>query len=177
MDGELDRLLQVCNTLRNDWLHPGILMAIETGMRRGELLNVQWHDVDFKASTLTIPHTKNGHVRCIPLTPKAVTIISARRTDDSKPTDKVFPASANTFRLAWERCKRRVAKSYPAITDLRFHDLRHEAVSRFFEMGLSVPEVALISGHRDPRMLFRYTHTQHLPSATERTAKDNERQP
>jgi len=44
------------------------------------------------------------------------------------------------------------------IANLRFHDLRHEAVSRFFEMGLSVPEVALISGHKDPRMLFRYTH-------------------
>ena len=42
--------------------------------------------------------------------------------------------------------------------DLRFHDLRHEAISRFFEMGLSMPEVALISGHKDPRMLFRYTH-------------------
>jgi integrase len=44
------------------------------------------------------------------------------------------------------------------ITDLRFHDLRHEAVSRFFEMGMSVPEVALISGHKDMRQLFRYTH-------------------
>ena len=44
------------------------------------------------------------------------------------------------------------------ITDLRFHDLRHEAVSRFFEMGMSVLEVALISGHKDVRQLFRYTH-------------------
>jgi integrase len=61
--------------------------------------------------------------------------------------------SANALRLAWERLRRRAK-----VQDLRFHDLRHEAVSRFFEMGLSVPEVALISGHRDPRMLFRYTH-------------------
>jgi integrase len=44
------------------------------------------------------------------------------------------------------------------IVGLRFHDLRHEAVSRFFEMGLTVPEVALISGHKDARMLFKYTH-------------------
>ena len=44
------------------------------------------------------------------------------------------------------------------LCDLRFHDLRHEAISRFFEMGLSVPEVAVISGHKDARMLFRYTH-------------------
>jgi integrase len=44
------------------------------------------------------------------------------------------------------------------VPELRFHDLRHEAVSRFFEMGLTVPEVALMSGHRDTRMLMRYTH-------------------
>lgn len=157
-DGELERLLLACRAGQNDWLRPGILIAIETGMRRGELLNVQWRDVNTVSSTLNIPVTKNGHSRCIPLTPKAVTLITERITDDCKPTDLVIPASANAFRLAWERCKRRVAETYPDITDLRFHDLRHEAVSRFFEMGLSVPEVALISGHRDPRMLFRYTH-------------------
>jgi integrase len=44
------------------------------------------------------------------------------------------------------------------VQDLGLHDLRHEAISRFFEMGLSVPEVALISGHKDVKMLFRYTH-------------------
>ena len=44
------------------------------------------------------------------------------------------------------------------VEDLRFHDLRREAISRFFEKGLSIPEVALISGHKDVRMLFRYTH-------------------
>ena len=66
---------------------------------------------------------------------------------------RVLPISANCFRLAWERCRNKAG-----ISDLRFHDLRHEAVSRFFEMGMSVPEVALISGHKDVRQLFRYTH-------------------
>ncbi|MDA0341679.1 MAG: tyrosine-type recombinase/integrase [Proteobacteria bacterium] len=61
--------------------------------------------------------------------------------------------SPNAVRLSWGRLTHRAG-----IEDLHFHDLRHEAISRFFEMGLSVPEVALISGHRDPRMLFRYTH-------------------
>ena len=55
--------------------------------------------------------------------------------------------------VAWRRLRERAGAS-----ELRFHDLRHEAVSRFFEKGLSVPEVALISGHRDAQMLFRYTH-------------------
>ncbi|MDA9189819.1 tyrosine-type recombinase/integrase [Alphaproteobacteria bacterium] len=61
--------------------------------------------------------------------------------------------TANALRLAWERlCKR------CNIRNLRFHDLRHEAISRFFELGLSIPEVQLISGHRDVRILMRYTH-------------------
>jgi integrase len=73
----------------------------------------------------------------------------------------VFPVTPNAFRLAWERLKRKAG-----VTGPRFHDLRHEAVSRFFEKGLSrffekglsMPEVASISGHRDPRMLMRYAH-------------------
>ena len=65
----------------------------------------------------------------------------------------MFPVSANAFQLSWERVKLRAQ-----IENFRFHDLRHEAISRFFELGLSVPEVSLISGHKDARMLFRYTH-------------------
>ena len=71
------------------------------------------------------------------------------RSDDSF----VFPLSSNAVRQAWDRLTRRAG-----ITNLHFHDLRHEAISRFFERGLSIAEVALISGHRDVRMLFRYTH-------------------
>jgi integrase len=67
--------------------------------------------------------------------------------------DLLFPLTANAVKLAWRRLARRTK-----LDDLHFHDLRHEAISRFFEKGLSVPEVALISGHRDVRMLFRYTH-------------------
>jgi integrase len=57
------------------------------------------------------------------------------------------------LRQSWERLVKRAG-----VNGFRFHDFRHEAISRFFEMGLSVPEVALISSHRDARMLFRYTH-------------------
>ncbi len=65
----------------------------------------------------------------------------------------MFPVSPNAVRLAWERLRTRAG-----IEGVRLHDLRYEAVSRFFELGLTTPEVALISGHRDPRMLSRYTH-------------------
>lgn len=130
-------------------LWPLITIAIETGMRRGEIVAMKWDDIDWHTRTLHIPVTKNGHARTIPLTPIAVETLN--KLNRSK--DRVFPISGNAVRLAWVRLKKRAN-----IDDLRFHDLRHEAISRFFELGLSVPEVALISGHRDPRMLFRYTH-------------------
>jgi integrase len=158
LPGELERLLEAVKACRNQWLRSIILLAVETGMRRGELLSLRWDDVCFDTNTVLIRITKNGHARRIPLSPDAVIILEGRQRHSDTNTDMVFPISANAFRLAWERCRRRVASTYPDITDLRFHDLRHEAVSRFFELGLSVPEVALISGHRDPRMLFRYTH-------------------
>jgi len=147
--GELDALILGCQRGRTPLLAPIILFAIETGMRRGEIVNARWCDVDLDARTLLIPITKNGSSRTIPLTDGAISIIEELPQSD----ECIFPISGNAVRLAWQRLKKRVG-----ITDLRFHDLRHEAISRFFEMGLSIPEVALISGHKDPRMLFRYTH-------------------
>ena len=120
-----------------------IELALETGMRRGELLRIQRDHI--KDQTLLIPYAKNGESRIIPLTKRARQILDHA----SLP----FPVSANGLRLAWQRLRKRFS-----IKDLHFHDLRHEAISRFFEKGLSVAEVALISGHKDVRMLFRYTH-------------------
>ncbi len=112
-------------------------------MRRNEILNIKPEHV--KEQTLFIPHTKTGSPRTIPLTKRALCIL--------KNAQLPFPMSANAVRLAWDRLKKK-----GNIKDLHFHDLRHEAISRFFEKGLSIPEVALISGHKDVRMLFRYTH-------------------
>ena len=120
-----------------------IEVALETAMRRGEILNIKTEHI--KGQTLLIPETKNGHPRTIPLTKRALYILEN--------TQLPFPMSANAVRLAWDRLKKK-----GNIKDLHFHDLHHEAISRFFEKGLSVPEVALISGHKDVRMLFRYTH-------------------
>ncbi|MDV2968611.1 site-specific integrase [Nitratireductor aquimarinus] len=156
--GELDLLLNAAEQARNDWLIPAIELAVETGMRRGELLSIRWRDIDLSTSTLLIRETKNGHPRRIPLTAKATGVLQHRMKQDRPADERVFIVSGDAFRQCWERCKRRAAEQHSSILDLRFHDLRHEAVSRFFELGLSVPEVALISGHRDPRMLFRYTH-------------------
>ncbi|MGA9751153.1 MAG: site-specific integrase [Acidobacteriota bacterium] len=128
-----------------------VRFAIATGMRRGEILSLRWPNVDLQARTAHLPQTKNGDPRTVPLSASALEILE--RQKQSKGDDVVFPATGNAVRLAWERLKKRVG-----IEDLHFHDLRHEAISRFFEHGLSMPEVSAISGHKDPRMLMRYTH-------------------
>ncbi len=145
---EEGRLLNACKAARNPWLLPTVLLALETAMRRGEILNARYEHL--KNGLLTIPKTKTGTPRTIPLTLNAQEIIAALPRSI---TGYLIPISSNALRLAWERARQRAG-----INDLRFHDLRHEAISRFFEMGLSIPEVALISGHKVYRMLARYTH-------------------
>ena len=148
-DGELERLTLSAQHCRNPLILPIVLLAVETGMRRSEILSLMWNEVIPAKRLAVLSQTKNGHSRTIPLSTRALSALQKVH----KTEDRIFPMTANAFRLAWERLRARAG-----LLDLRFHDLRHEAISRFFEMGLSVPEVALISGHRDPRMLFRYTH-------------------
>lgn len=152
-DEEYKALLDAIDKTRNPHIKGLINFAIETGMRRGEILCLHWSDIDYASCTLFIPVTKNGHSRTIPLTPRAVEILQDAQGKDDADKDRPFPLSDNAAKLAWQRLLKR-----SGIADLHFHDFRHEAISRFFEKGLSVPEVALISGHRDFRMLFRYTH-------------------
>jgi len=148
-EGELERLTSAAQSCRNSLIVPIVLLAVATGMRRGEILRLRWENVDRGRRSLLITHAKNGYARTLPLTIDAAEILDTVPITD----DRLFPITANAFRLAWDRLRVRAG-----IKDLHFHDLRHEAISRFFEQGLSVPEVALISGHRDARMLFRYAH-------------------
>lgn len=120
-----------------------IEIALETGMRRSEILNVKREHLN--DHILYLPDTKNSYPRKIPLTNKAKKILDNCYLP--------FKISDNAFKLAWKRMIKR-----SGIQDLHFHDLRHEAISRFFEKNLSIPEVALISGHKDVRQLMRYTH-------------------
>lgn len=155
-DEELPLLLTALSQCRNPLIKSVFQFAVFTGMRRSEVLSLTWSNVDFEACTAVIEQTKNGERRTVPLSPDAIDTLKGRLAaegDDAPLGQPIFPISANALRLAWERAKRRAG-----VKDFRFHDLRHEAISRFFEMGLSVPEVALISGHKDARMLFRYTH-------------------
>ena len=146
---EKDRILTVAKAQRNDYICSVIEFAIETGMRRSEILKLKWCNINFYTGFASLFDTKNGEDRKVPLTKRCTEVPNQL----PRSHEHVFPISATCLHQAWQRAVKKAG-----IYDLRFHDLRHEAVSRFFEMGMSVPEVALISGHKDLTQLFRYTH-------------------
>ena len=150
-DGEALRIREALKVTRNPLVEPAIILALETGMRRGELLGLLWRNVDLKRRVALLPMTKNGQAREVPLNDEAVRVLGALKA--TRETDRVLPMTPLALRLAWVRVTKRAG-----LEDLHFHDLRHEAISRYAEMGLTTPELALISGHRDMRMLARYTH-------------------
>ena len=143
-------LINAAKESRTKNLSELLILAIETAMRRGELLALGWQDIDFERRELLVRRSKNGKSRTIPLTARVHTTLANLNSDWSKP---VFPLSANAVRLAFERVRRRAG-----LKDVRFHDLRHEAISRLFDLGLTTPEVALLSGHKTVSQLFRYAH-------------------
>ena len=150
LPGEFEKLQEGMANSESTYLIPMIEFAIETAMRPSEILTLEWTNINFKAGTAHLPQTKNGHPRTVPLSSKARDIIRQRFGLDKK---LVFAVKVAAMRMAWDRLLKRVK-----IDDLHFHDLRHEAITRLFEKGLTVPEVALVSGHREVRMLMRYTH-------------------
>ena len=150
--GEWEKLTTACAKCRNKLLSPLVRFAVETAMRRGEMLHIRWQDLRWAESTLHISVTKTGEPRTIPLSVEAKTVLVELAIAWSGEA-RIFPLTAESVKLAWKRLVNRAG-----LDNLTFHDLRHEAVTRFFERGLTIPEVALISGHKDPRMLFRYTH-------------------
>lgn len=149
---EEKRLLKAMEGCRNPEVPLMVRLAIETGMRRGEIVKLNWRDIDIQNRTALLRETKNGEDRTAPLSPAAITILQQQAAQKGA-EGQVFSTTASGLQQSWERVLERAK-----IEDLHFHDLRHEAISRFFERGLSVPEVALISGHKTPAMLFRYTH-------------------
>ena len=161
-DGDLPNLLKALDRCRNPLIKEVFLFSLATGMRRGEVLSLTWPNTDLQRKIALLPITKNGESRVVPLSPAALDVLAKRKLQvptkeplniPHPPSNLIFPISVNGFCMAWKRVKERAG-----IIDFHFHDLRHEAISRFFELGLSVPEVSLISGHKDTRMLFRYTH-------------------
>jgi len=149
-EGEEDRLLAATNPEMR-----GIIrLALETAMRREELSKLRWADIDFERRTATLFETKNGEIRTVPLSPRALEILKTLKADAGGRRDRVFTQglSAITHNMV-RACK------IAGLLDLRFHDLRHEATSRLFEnTDLDLMEIRSITGHKSLQMLARYSH-------------------
>jgi len=156
-EGEEAQLLLALSRYDNPWLIPLATLAIETALRKGELLSLQWENINLRKRTAYIPMTKNGESRTIPLSTRAIEILKELPVSLD---GRVFATTDNATKLGWIRaCARMVDENgIPApIEDLRFHDLRHEATSRLAEI-FAPHELAKITGHKDLKMLMRYYH-------------------
>jgi len=155
--GEEEALLTACAASGAHYLHSFVVLAIETGMRFGELAGVLWKHVDLDKRTTFLPDTKNGQARFVPLSTRAVIAIKALPRSIS---GRLFTAKPGSIRSAFLIAvqKAKACSHKGMFHNLRFHDLRHEAVTRMFEKGLNPIEVGMVSGHKTLSMLQRYTH-------------------
>lgn len=132
--------------------------AIESAMRVDEITRLRWIDLNEKDRTIVIrnrkhPRQKIGNDQEVPLLGKTFDIVNRQpRPSNITAESQIFPVLTRTITTIFPR-----AKTALKIVDLHFHDLRHEGVSRLFEQGYRIEQVALISGHRDWKMLARYT--------------------
>jgi len=177
---EIVRLLDACRTSRNKYLYALVVLALQTGMRRGELFGLTWDRVDFSRGVLIIDRSKNGRRREVPMTTTAYAVLRELR---EKANDAEGPVFASNGR-AWGDVKHGfttacikagINPKRPSTTDprpplraqFRFHDLRHTAASWLVMNGAALQDVRELLGHRDLQMTLRYAHLSpaHLRSA------------
>lgn len=145
------KILRYAHAHSNVELFSIITIALETAMRQAEIVNLEWEHINLKDRIAHLPKTKNGKPRDVPLSLKARDAFTRLGV---KQKGKVFSYKSSGIKSTWRFMMQRLE-----IEDLNFHDLRHEAISRLFELGtLNVMEVSIISGHKSLSMLKRYTH-------------------
>ena len=135
---------------RSIWMLPLVRLALETAMRRSELLGLHWEHVDLGRRTIFLQLTKNGTSRTVPLSTYAVQILTEipRNIDG-----RVFPVTHEVVSQAFNR-----ARKQAGVKDIRFHDLRHMAITKLAEKLPNLIELSAVSGHKSLAMLKRYYH-------------------
>jgi integrase len=157
--GEEEALLQACRESGAHYLQTFVILAIETGMRFGELASVTWENLNLDKRTIYLPDTKNGSPRTVPLSTRALNAIQLQPRAINGRLFSAKPGSIRSaFLIALTKAQDTQPHSKNFLRELRFHDLRHEAVTRLFEKGLNPIEVGMVSGHKTLSMLQRYTH-------------------
>lgn len=167
-NSDLERVINAVNNHSNPLLGWIVRIAVETGMRKSEMLNIKNSQVDIENRVVRLNDTKNDSARTVPLNRVATDTFKLILDNPARPTDtdliffgepgkdkagKIKQRNPYQFDKIWGDIKKKLG-----LQDLHFHDLRHEAVSRLVESGLSDQEVASISGHKSMQMLRRYTH-------------------
>ena len=168
-DADLAKLVKTAASgrFRAKYMPPLIKLAVDTGIRRGELCQLVWSEIDLKNSVINLPatKTKSGQPRQVTLTTLgrealrdlfvlATTPYKTKKVPSRNgPNDPVIPATARAVSDSWEH-----VRNTAGFPDLHFHDLRHEAISRMHEQGMTKPEIMAESGHAESKMLDRYSH-------------------
>jgi integrase len=168
-EGERTVLLAACERSRNPLLYPLVVLALATGARLGELLSLRWTDVDLTRGVARLARTKNGEPRTLPLTGRALAILTALAGPRPSDASFVFPSEHGqtpaTLRKPWER-----ALAAAGIENFRFHDLRHTAASYLAMTGATPTDIAAVLGHKTLAMVKRYAHLsdQHVSQVVAR---------
>ena len=152
-DEEIERLMKAALLPK---LRQVITVFINTGMRKGELQNLKWLDLDFDRNLITLPRTKNGKVHYIPMNEVTKQVLLQRRIAKESPLLVFSGTKANrpwdfvtAFRLARKRAN---------LTDVRIHDLRHTFASHLCMKGVDIMTVKELLGHSSLEMTQRYSH-------------------
>jgi integrase len=176
---EAQRLLDACRgkerRKHNPHLASIVVLALHSGMRRGEILALTWERVDFSRGVLVLDQTKNGRRREVPMSETVYGVLSEIRK--AQAVDDVLPTHGPVFRHRRTGARMHeinngfaVVAREAKLADFRFHDLRHTCASWLVQDGASLQEVKEILGHRDLTMTLRYAHLApgHLRSAVAR---------
>lgn len=159
-DEERVKLLAACKTSSEPVLYPLVLAALSTGCRAGELLALEWRDVDLERGMASVRESKNGESRAVPL--KGPVLDELRRMKKAAvrgTADYVFrPRSGTGGRRYNYRRDWLPAVKAAEIEDFRFHDLRHSAASYLAQAGANLYLIGAVLGHRTPSMTARYSH-------------------
>ncbi|MEO0124515.1 MAG: tyrosine-type recombinase/integrase [candidate division WOR-3 bacterium] len=152
---EIDKLLDCCA----NHLRPIVVTALNTGMRKGEILNLRWSDVDLKNRVITLKRTKNNEIRMVPINQVLYNeLLKIEKRYGSQyvfadKNGKPYGDIKNGFNHALKRA---------GISDFRFHDLRHTFASRLVMVGVDIRTVQELMGHKDIKMTMRYSHLSNL---------------